>query len=215
MNVIDIFMSIDGEVNQWGQGRLAMFVRLAGCNLKCSYCDTPESWDMSKGVFWSFDELESRWESYGAPNKITITGGEPMLQEARMFHFVDRMICKGCVVTIETNGTIEIPHLRKTMYKSLGWVVDYKLHEKGRMRDETFIGLGDNSWVKFIVDDVWDLDVVDGIKDRLIAKGCGARFAVSGVSSASSPKVLMKGLIGRRLWDVSLNVRLHKLIGVR
>ncbi len=129
MNVTEIFTSIDGEVNHFGQGVMTTFIRLAGCNLACSYCDTPKAHHAGKQmtiptILLNVIELGCR--------KITITGGEPLLQAEETLPLIDILTTEGYDVSIETNGTLYIP-LSYIRYENVSWVVDYKLDYEDKM----------------------------------------------------------------------------------
>ena len=89
MNVIEIFASIDGEGSR--QGLLTTFLRLHDCNIRCSYCDTTYSYGIDS-VFTEMtaSEVANVIESLGN-HRITITGGEPLLQEAAVVELIDEL----------------------------------------------------------------------------------------------------------------------------
>ena len=89
MNVIEIFSSIDGEGSR--QGLLTTFLRLHDCNIRCSYCDTTYSYGIDS-VFTEMTvaEVANVIESLGN-YRITITGGEPLLQEAAVVELIDEL----------------------------------------------------------------------------------------------------------------------------
>ena len=89
MNVIEIFASIDGEGSR--QGLLTTFLRLHDCNIRCSYCDTTYSYGIDS-VFTEMTvaEVADVIESLGN-HRITITGGEPLLQEAVVVELIDEL----------------------------------------------------------------------------------------------------------------------------
>ena len=106
MRVNEIFYSLQGEgVNS---GVPMIFIRLSGCNLKCSFCDT-EHWDF---VEMDFDEILAALKSFPC-QRVVITGGEPTLSFDEKF--VDFLHDNGYWIAIETNGTRELP-------PSLDWV---------------------------------------------------------------------------------------------
>ena len=76
MKVVEIFKSIDGEGKR--AGLPTTFVRLAGCNLRCRYCDTSYAFNTSDAKDMHLDEIVAEVENYGV-NSITITGGEPLV----------------------------------------------------------------------------------------------------------------------------------------
>lgn len=96
----EIFYSIQGEGRF--AGTPAIFIRFAGCNIKCPFCDT----EHQKGISMSNEEIINEVGKYPAP-LVVITGGEPTLQ-------LDEQLCRGLqnagkYIAIETNGTREIP----------------------------------------------------------------------------------------------------------
>lgn len=98
--VVEIFDSIDGEGKRTGY--MATFVRFAGCNLRCSYCDTAYAWDASQAKEWlSEDNLFQQITAYPW-KRVTLTGGEPMLQPIETL--CRRLGDAGYEVNIETNG---------------------------------------------------------------------------------------------------------------
>lgn len=100
MRVNEIFYSLQGEgVNS---GVPMIFIRLSGCNLKCSFCDT-EHWDF---VEMSFDEILAALKSYPC-QRVVITGGEPTLSFDEQF--VDFLHRNGYWIAVETNGTRPVP----------------------------------------------------------------------------------------------------------
>ncbi|MGH8897379.1 MAG: 7-carboxy-7-deazaguanine synthase QueE [Egibacteraceae bacterium] len=92
-------------------GQQALFVRLSRCNLSCSWCDTPYTWDWSR-----FDpHAEARripvktvaaWVLASPVQLVVITGGEPLLQQPGLVPLVERLAAAGRGVEVETNGTI-------------------------------------------------------------------------------------------------------------
>ncbi len=154
LNVQAIFDSIDGEENAFGgAGQLTTFIRLKGCNLTCSYCDTkyaqggyPENW-------MTVDEIIQHVHF----PKATITGGEPLLQAEGVTELCAKLaVEKACYTTIETNGTVQPPHPFCT---DVRYVVDYKLPSSGmlkHMHTEVFKDLRRNDVIKFVIADDYD-----------------------------------------------------------
>lgn len=121
MKVNEIFKSIDGEGLRTGE--LTTFIRLAGCNLRCSYCDTSYALKNSNGTEMSVDEIVKMAKKYDYRN-ITLTGGEPLIHRD-----VDSLISKLCengfYVNIETNGSVPID--KYISNKNILITMDYKL----------------------------------------------------------------------------------------
>jgi 7-carboxy-7-deazaguanine synthase len=226
MKVFEIFNSIDGEVNRWGQGRVSTFVRLAGCNLRCSYCDTKKTWKTSAGQ-------EIGWRDVGrlvldaGVDKVTITGGEPLLQWddglRELVSFLDKY---GKRVSIETNGTIQPD------FNFLGrvcFVVDWKF---GRKNDpEIFLALGEGDFIKFVIEKRAQFLRAVRVQENLVSMGCTASFAYSPIQRPPLERKLRKNdstASGRVFLGVDagtlagwmieyrvsglLNLQLHKMI---
>jgi organic radical activating enzyme len=101
--IIEIFSSFQGE-GLW-IGRRQIFIRFAGCNLNCNYCDTPLSRDISSGTFMSVQDVLEKIEKLKTPDlhSISFTGGEPLLYSEFINEIIQKIDFK---VMIETNGTL-------------------------------------------------------------------------------------------------------------
>ena len=120
--VVEIFDSIDGEGIT--AGCLATFIRLAGCNIRCSYCDTAYALHKCDGKTLTIQQIMDEVKSIGNRH-ITLTGGEPLFSE-NVAALIERLTQDGYIVNIETNGTFDIseylcnPNVIITMdYKTL------------------------------------------------------------------------------------------------
>ncbi len=98
-DVCEIFYSIQGE--GLNQGKSAVFIRLSGCNLRCSWCDTKYAW--KNGEKLSLKEIVERVKSFKCGD-VCLTGGEPFLQDISLL--VKSLRREGFKVSVETNGTI-------------------------------------------------------------------------------------------------------------
>lgn len=101
MEVSEIFYSIEGEGIEIG--RPEVFIRLAGCNLRCDWCDTKYAWDNGKQM--SIDEITREIKRYPCKN-ISITGGEPLLQTEELLELVEKLKEVKYWIQLNTNGTI-------------------------------------------------------------------------------------------------------------
>jgi 7-carboxy-7-deazaguanine synthase len=107
--VAETFTSFQGEGPSTGQP--ATFIRLSRCNLNCTFCDTPYTWDWSR---FSPDAEAERvpvskladWALRQGPGLVVITGGEPLLQQTALVPFIALLGAAGRRVEIETNGTV-------------------------------------------------------------------------------------------------------------
>ena len=125
--VNEIFGSIDGEGIRTGE--LATFIRLAGCNLRCSYCDTDYSLSIKDGKEMTIDEILDQVKGIGYQN-ITLTGGEPLIHK-NVEKLIDILIENGYKVNIETNGAVDItPYISKNLLITM----DYKTNSSGMMK---------------------------------------------------------------------------------
>lgn len=103
--VNEIFYSIQGESVE--AGRPCVFVRLTGCNLRCSYCDTRYAY--SDGIVRTIDEIVNEVLSYNV-RLVEITGGEPLIQENTPA-LAKRFLQHGLEVMVETNGSLDIDRI--------------------------------------------------------------------------------------------------------
>lgn len=134
MKVVEMFSSIDGE--GLFSGMLATFIRLAGCNLRCKYCDTCYALKMEDGSDASIDEI-LRYVEIAGNKHITITGGEPLIHD-QVIELIKRLCDRGYLVNIETNGSIPIDE-RLLSRENVFITMDYKLGcsgENGKMHVE-------------------------------------------------------------------------------
>ena len=154
-NVVEIFCSIEGEGKR--AGVLAQFIRLAGCNLRCSYCDTKYAWD-ADCIDFTFKQLTipqilaSLREDVKA---VTITGGEPLLAK-NMEKLIASLIECGFVVNIETNGAVDLSPFQKVCNDGgkLFFTIDYKLPSSGMepyMKKNNFLNLTEFDVIKYVV----------------------------------------------------------------
>jgi len=213
MQVFSIFQSVDGEVNKWGQGCPSTFLRLSGCSLRCSYCDIPEAQDPKAGQETTIDEVVRIIRNYGC-KKITITGGEPLLQEDEIHLLINRLFPENYRISIETNGTISTRRFRECRKpnENVCLIVDYK---PGHYNPDAFEFLREFDWVKIVVGSREDFDGATNILGLLRELGCKARFALSPIHEALSGKMLAGWILDAKLWDVTLNCQIHKWLDLK
>ena len=160
MRVSELFFSLQGEGVNIGQP--AVFLRLAGCNLRCRWCDSKYTW--SNGEDWSLDETLGAIQSHRC-RRLVITGGEPLLQEGDVAGLLERL--PDHAVEIETNGTI-LP--RKDLLSRAQLNVSPKLASSGqregdRWKPEVLEALArrKRAYFKFVVDGVEELAELESI----------------------------------------------------
>jgi 7-carboxy-7-deazaguanine synthase len=163
LRVSEIFTSIQGEGPSVGTP--SVFVRLQGCAVGCTWCDTKYSWDARRGDELTLEALLRRVEDAGTRN-VVVTGGEP-LEHVALVPLVSGLSSLALRVEVETAGTQVPPPLPVDQ-----WNVSLKLAHSGvalerRLRPEAierFRELG--AWFKFVVGDERDLDEVLAIQAR-------------------------------------------------
>ncbi|MDY0298338.1 MAG: radical SAM protein [Candidatus Cloacimonadaceae bacterium] len=113
LDICEIFYSLQGESSYMGMP--CIFVRLSGCNLRCSYCDTQYSYQSGKRMH--FDTILEQIDKYPA-KLVELTGGEPLLQK-QSNSFMQLLIEKGYTVLLETNGSLSIGDVPQEVVKIL------------------------------------------------------------------------------------------------
>ena len=147
MQITEIYKSLQGESTYAGMP--CVFVRLTGCNLRCSWCDTEYSFYGGKKMTPErvFDEVESLSPS---PGLVEITGGEPMLQERELVPLMQRMIESGYKVLIETSGERPLERVPAGVVK----IVDVKCPDSGEgdtFHIENLEALQPHDEIKFVI----------------------------------------------------------------
>ena len=105
LNICELYKSIQGESTH--AGTLCAFVRLSGCNLNCSYCDTTYAFE--GGTPRSVDDVVEEVRGLGC-DLVEITGGEPLLQDETP-ELCSKLLSAGHTVLVETNGSLDITRL--------------------------------------------------------------------------------------------------------
>lgn len=209
--VVEIFESINGEGKKAGQ--LALFIRFQKCNLNCSYCDT--KWankDDSPYSLMSLEELYKKVVESGIKN-ITITGGEPLLQE-KIEIFLKKLAENPEIsVEIETNGSINLKKFRE-IKNGPSFTMDYKLPKSNMekfMDLENFKYLTKKDTVKFVANDIDDLEKAREIIEKYsLVEKCAVYISpVFGKIELSSIVDFMKKY---NMNGVNMQLQIHKII---
>ena len=212
--VVEHFVSINGEGKKAGQ--LALFIRFAGCNLACLYCDT--RWANEKDVKYeeyTTEELMQLIRDSGIKN-VTLTGGEPLLQED-IGRLLEKIRNDNTVnVEIETNGSVDIrPFFTDADEDNVSFTLDYKTGCSGmetKMLHDNYKNVRACDTVKFVVGGIEDLEKARIIADsyRLHEKGCAVY--ISPCFGAIEPAEIVE-YMKNRMWNyVNLQLQLHKYI---
>ncbi|MCU1306660.1 MAG: Fe-S protein radical family [Acidobacteriaceae bacterium] len=153
MHIIEIYKSVQGESTF--SGLPCIFVRLAGCNLRCVWCDS--EYTFSGGKKMSLEEVENEIAKLVPVKLIEITGGEPMLQEKELLPLIDRLLASGHELLMETSGERPLANVPKAVHK----IVDVKCPqsgEGGRFHLPNLHALTTRDEVKFVLADRLDYE---------------------------------------------------------
>ena len=209
--VVESFLSINGEGKRAGQ--LAVFLRFAGCNLKCSYCDT--MWANQPDVAYTWMTKEALYEivrQSGAKN-VTITGGEPLLQKGMKELLAFLAEDESLTIEIETNGSVDLtPYL--SISDRVVMTMDYKLPGSGmedRMNLSNLKKLRTVDTVKFVSGSREDLIRAVQIMEEYTLRGRCACY-LSPVFGRIEPVEMVEFMKERQLTGVNLQIQMHKVI---
>ena len=216
--VSEIFQSIDGEGVRTGQP--VNFIRLAGCNLRCSYCDT------SYALFG--EEEPCRYDTLCADEiieklnplfkRVTLTGGEPLIAKG-VSYLAQRLQDEGYELNVETNGAVDICKFESELSSrgSLFFTIDYKLPSsgmEGRMIWNNFLNLTPRDAVKFVVGSDADADCMVSVAEKMKAhyKTMPQIFVGAVFGMYDLKKLTQRVLSEPVLCDAKLQIQLHKII---
>lgn len=210
-NIIEKFLSIDGEGPTAGE--IATFIRFQGCNLRCSWCDTTYSFD-KENITEVLDENEIY--SYIKSNKaknVTLTGGEPLIQNGieKLLNLLNED--KDLLVHIETNGSEDILPF-KQKFKNISFIVDFKLPQS-KMNEKMYLdnlkNVDENDVYKFVIGSREDLLVTyEIIKKYSLDSKC--MVYLSPVLGEIDPKDIVEFMKEKSLNNVKLQIQMHKVI---
>jgi 7-carboxy-7-deazaguanine synthase len=218
MYLIEIYKSVQGESSF--AGLPCIFVRLAGCNLRCSWCDS--EYTFKGGYKQSLDEVEAAVTALAPVRLVEFTGGEPMLQERELVPLMERMLEKGYTLMIETSGERPLGNVPKDVHK----IVDVKCPgsgEGGSFQMENLETLTKRDEVKFVISDRADYEFARGfmLENRLAERAGGVLFSPAFKKSPSlerstsncalDPRVLVEWMLADGV-PARLSLQIHKFI---
>lgn len=202
MRITEIFASISGEGTR--QGAPAVFVRFAGCNLRCAWCDTGYSFET--GTTMDMDAVFAEVARYGIPF-VVITGGEPLLQEEELVPLLKALKGAGYDIEIETNGTLAVGAVQA--YATI--CMDMKCPSSGMSSDPALLAtLRPCDMVKFVVAGRADCAFAEEI---LASRPTAAEAVISPVWGADYGEIV--AFLMERQPPARLQVQLHKILGVQ
>jgi len=219
MQITEIYKSLQGESTY--AGLPCVFVRLTGCNLRCSWCDTEYSFYGGRNMTSEeiFDEVERLSPNGGL---VELTGGEPMLQERELIPFMEKLIATGFTVLLETSGERALGRVPKAVVK----IIDVKCPDSGEPDTfdmENLEAIVPHDEVKFVLSDRTDYEFArDFVSRHRLAERARAvlfspafRKQATGIRDASQCLLDPQELAGWMLADdvpARLGLQLHKFI---
>ncbi|MEW5693372.1 MAG: radical SAM protein [Candidatus Hydrogenedentota bacterium] len=206
--ISEIFYSILGESSY--QGLPFIIIRLAGCNLKCSYCDTVYAQGFEKGRKIGFEEIYQEIKEYKV-KRVLITGGEPLLQTETL-KLINYLLNLNYFVLLETNGSLSLKKLPENVIK----IVDVKCPGSGEGKSflkENLKYLHFRDQLKFVISNRSDFEfAINFIRKNKLAHKVEISF---------SPAYNILSAFDLACWileskeDIYLNIQLHKIINVK
>jgi 7-carboxy-7-deazaguanine synthase len=203
LKITEIFYSLQGESNTVGLP--TVFIRLTGCPLRCSYCDTAYAFSGGKkqtltAIVDQVDQFKARY--------ITVTGGEPLAQTAS-HELMTMLLDKGYVVSLETSGTMDISAVDPRVLI----VMDLKTPGSGELDKNDYKNIGnlaDKDQIKFVIADTVDYEWSKSIINKYdLSSRCEILF--SPVMEQMNPTELAESIIQDNL-PVRFQIQLHKYL---
>lgn len=218
MQIIEIYRSIQGESSFAGVP--CIFVRLAGCNLRCTWCDS--EYTFTGGKKMSAEQIEQEVARLAESGLVEITGGEPMLQERELVPLMQRLIARGYELLLETSGERPLENVPQAVHK----IVDVKCPgsgEGGSFRMSNLETLTGRDEVKFVVGSREDYEFAGEFtrKHELEKKAGNVIFSPVFAKEPSrerdssncklDPRLLAEWILQDKL-NVRLGMQIHKFI---
>ena len=203
LRITEIFASLQGESTRVGLP--TVFVRLTGCPLRCSYCDT--AYAFHGGTWWAIEDVLAEVARHGVRH-VCVTGGEPLAQK-RCLELLSALCDAGYQVSLETSGALDVAGVDARVAR----VVDLKTPgsgEQARNRLENLPLLGAQDQVKFVLCDRADYDwAVAMLREHALERRCEVLFSPS--HGQLDARTLADWIVADRL-PVRFQTQLHKLL---
>ena len=205
LRVTEVFYSLQGETST--AGLPTVFVRLTGCPMRCSYCDT--QYAFSGGQLRDIPSLLDQIAQYGS-RYVTVTGGEPLAQNS-CYPFMSALCDAGYRVAVETGGAVKIDRVPP----AVNIILDVKTPGSGEMEHNCWDNLQllrSSDQLKFVLCDRDDYRwAVDLLRRENLAERV-AEVLFSPVWGQLPPHSLAEWMLSDRLTTVRLQLQLHKLL---
>jgi 7-carboxy-7-deazaguanine synthase len=203
LRISEIFFSLQGETSRVGLP--TVFVRLTGCPLRCTYCDT--TYAFSGGNNMALDEVMAEVAGH-APRYVTVTGGEPLAQKSCL-RLLGRLCDAGYEVSLETGGALDVRDVDARVVK----VLDIKTPASGEAEKNLWCNLehvNPRDEIKFVLCDEADYEWAKrAMRERNLAERCPVLF--SPAQGQLAARDVAEWILRDRL-PVRLQVQLHKLL---
>jgi len=203
MELSEIFYSLQGESSY--AGLPCIFVRLAGCNLRCTYCDTKYAYEPEFTL--SVEGIIKEVEKYYPVKLVEITGGEPLLQKESV-ELMKLLLQKKYEVLLETNNSISLKDVPDQVIK----IVDFKTPSSGVCNSILWDNIkyfNDRDELKFVIANRQDFDWALGIIQKYDLLKYQILF--SPVHEKLDKRILAEWILETGL-PIRLNIQLHKVI---
>ena len=202
--VHEVYASVQGE-STWA-GVPCVFVRLSGCHLRCTYCDTAHAF--YDGTVTSFDDVIAAVAAFGIP-LVELTGGEPLLQPGASA-FITRLLDEGYTVLVETSGAVGIAGLDPRVHL----IVDVKTpasgeHTRHRFGDLPLLKPGMDELKFVIVDEADYAYAKEIVLNKSIPAGVTVLF--SPAADQLDPAWIAEQIVADRL-PVRFQIQMHKVL---
>jgi 7-carboxy-7-deazaguanine synthase len=204
LTIFEIYASVQGESTH--VGRPCVFVRLAACNLRCVWCDTPYAFTGGKKM--SIDDILAEVARYRC-RLVEITGGEPLLQPA-VHQLMERLVNAGYEVLLETGGHMPLDDVPDEVVS----IVDVKCPGSGEadaMHWANLDQLSSRDEVKFVIKDRADFDYARDVVARYRLADRTAAVLFSPVHGVLAPAELARWIVEEHV-PVRLQLQAHKYI---
>ena len=200
----ELFESIQGESRF--SGRPSTFIRLSGCNLRCTWCDT--SYSFKRGQAFSLEAIIQQTQAYTHPH-VCVTGGEPLLQ-APCNSLMKQLCQKGFIVSLETSGSLDI----KPVDPRVHVILDVKcpgsgMEDKNKFENLKLIHEKDD--IKFVLKDRSDYLFAKRICHEYKLYDKTSQILLSPVFDELNPQELIAWILEDKL-PFKLNLQIHKFI---
>lgn len=211
--MVEIFETVEGEGSR--AGFPTVFVRLFGCNLRCTWCDTPYSYPPEKAeLMMTIGQIVEKVKQYKSRH-ICLTGGEPLLYGDKSASLIEALAHLEHVddIHIETNGAIDLAFFMTRITSSkVRYIMDFKLPDSGemeRMHLPNLNMLRPQDELKFVIGSEADFQVA---KQVLTDYHIAALPLFSPVWESMKPNKLVELILQHELSHVKLSLQIHKII---